>query len=274
MINCGITGSSGVLGKKIRKNLPYKFYCFKKDITSYHDVKKWIDKKQLDLIIHLAAIVPTNQVNKNYTKAKKINVTGTENLVKSIINSKNKPKWFFFSSTSHVYNISYINKKINENEIIHPISKYGKTKRDAELIIQRNFKKKGIVFCIGRIFSFTDKKQKNSYVIPSLIKQIKNSKKKEITLKNLNHYRDFLSTKDISLAIKKLFDKKAQGIFNIGSGKKFSLQNIAKLIAKKHKKNTKFISNKRFTYLISNNNKLLKLGWKPKKYKAKLNYFY
>ena len=40
MINCGITGSSGVLGKKIRKNLPYKFYCFKKDITNYHDVKK------------------------------------------------------------------------------------------------------------------------------------------------------------------------------------------------------------------------------------------
>ena len=42
------------------------------------------------------------------------------------------------------------------------------------------------------------KKQKKSYVIPGLIKQIKNSKKKEITLKNLNHYRDFLSTKDIS----------------------------------------------------------------------------
>ena len=40
----------------------------------------------------------------------------------------------------------------------------------------------------------------------NLIKQIKLSKKKEITLKNLNHYRDFLSTKDISLAIKILFE--------------------------------------------------------------------
>ena len=74
MINCGITGSTGVLGKKIRKILPYKFYCFKKDITNYYDVKEWIDKKNLDLVIHLAAVVPTKVVNKNYIKARKINV--------------------------------------------------------------------------------------------------------------------------------------------------------------------------------------------------------
>ena len=274
MINCGITGSTGVLGKKIRKILPYKFYCFKKDITNYYDVKEWIDKKNLDLVIHLAAVVPTRVVNKNYIKARKINVIGTKNLVNSIINSKNKPKWFFFSSTSHVYNISYKNKKINEKKLIQPISKYGKTKRDAELIIQKSFKKHGIIFCIGRIFSFTDKKQKKSYVIPSLIRQIKYSKKKQITLNNLNHYRDFLSTKDISLAIKKLFENKAYGVFNIGSGKKFSLENIAKLVAKKNKKNIKFINNKKFKYLISNYKKIMKLGWKPKKYKANLNYFY
>ena len=32
MITCGITGSNGVLGKKLKKILPYKFYEFKKDI--------------------------------------------------------------------------------------------------------------------------------------------------------------------------------------------------------------------------------------------------
>ena len=30
---CAITGSSGVLGKKIKKLLPYKFYEFKDDVT-------------------------------------------------------------------------------------------------------------------------------------------------------------------------------------------------------------------------------------------------
>ena len=273
MIHCGITGSNGVLGKKIRKVLPYKFHCFKKDITNYYDVKKWINQKKLDLVIHLAALVPTKEVNKNYIRARKINVIGTKNLVKSIINAEYKPKWFFFSSSSHVYNISYKDKKINEKELAKPSTRYGLTKKDAELVVKKNFKKRGIIFCIGRIFSFTDTRQKENYVIPNLIKQIKLSKKKEITLKNLNHYRDFLSTKDISLAIKILFEKKAHGIFNIGSGKKFLLRNIAKLIATKYKKKIKFNNNK-LTYLISNNKKILKLGWKPKKYKSNLSYFY
>ena len=47
MIKCGITGARGVLGKKIRKNLPYKFYIFNKDITNKKEVKKWIDKSKI-----------------------------------------------------------------------------------------------------------------------------------------------------------------------------------------------------------------------------------
>ena len=44
---CAITGSSGVLGKKIKKLLPFKFYEFKGDITNYNDVFNWIKKKIL-----------------------------------------------------------------------------------------------------------------------------------------------------------------------------------------------------------------------------------
>ena len=47
---CAITGSSGVLGEKIKKQLPYKFYEFKDDITVYEDVLEWIRKKKLFLI--------------------------------------------------------------------------------------------------------------------------------------------------------------------------------------------------------------------------------
>ena len=46
MITCAITGSRGVLGRKIMKNLPYKFYEFKKDIKNEKDVKKWVFKKK------------------------------------------------------------------------------------------------------------------------------------------------------------------------------------------------------------------------------------
>jgi len=74
------------------------------------------------------------------------------------------------------------------------------------------------------------------------------------------------------LAINILRKKKKTGIYNIGSGKKFCLKEIAILIA--NKKKLKFKDNFFSTYLISDNSKLMKLKWKPSKFKRKLEYFY
>jgi len=270
---CAITGSDGVLGKKIRKNLPFKYYCFKKNISNLNEVTKWVNGRDFDLVIHLAAIVPTNIVNRNFNNAKKINVKGTENLLKAILKKKKKPKWIFFASTSHVYSLTTKYKKISENAKVKPNTKYGITKKMAELVIRKKLKNSGINYCIGRIFSFTDRNQKNPFVIPSLNKKIKMAKK-EIRMENLNHFRDFLSTNDICKAIRVLYKHKASGIFNIGSGKKFLLKDIAKLIAKKYKKKINFKDNNNFSYLISNNNKITRLQWKPKKFVKNLKYFY
>ena len=51
-----------------------------------------------------------------------------------------------------------------------------KKKAESEIL---KLKKSNIKFCIGRIFSFTDYNQEAPYVIPSIIKQIKFSKKKK-----------------------------------------------------------------------------------------------
>ena len=103
MIRCGITGASGVLGQKLKKNLPYKFFSFKENIENYKKVYKWINSQQFDLILHLAAIVPADKVDNNFLRAKKININGTKNLVRAILKSKLAPKWVFYASTSHVY---------------------------------------------------------------------------------------------------------------------------------------------------------------------------
>ena len=274
MLKCAISGSKGVLGKKIIKTLPYKFYPFKGKIENFNKVNKWINLRRYDLVIHLAAIVPTKKVSKNYKKAKSVNIKGTKNIVKAVLNTRYPPKWFFYASTSHVYSTKFRNKKTPEKSIIKPYTKYGKTKREGEKIIEKNFKNKKIKFCIGRIFSFTDKNQNKPFVIPSLIEKIKKSRDKKIIIKNIDHYRDFLPTKDIVLAIKVLFNKKCKGIYNIGSGKKINLKNIALMIAKKNKKKIYFEKNNKVTYLISNINKIKKLGWKPRKFKIDMGYFY
>lgn len=96
MITCAITGSTGILGKKIRKLLPYKFYEFKDDLRKKKKVERWVSNKDFDIIIHLAALVPVNEVNKNYNKAYDINVAGTSNLINSILKKKINQNGFFF----------------------------------------------------------------------------------------------------------------------------------------------------------------------------------
>jgi nucleoside-diphosphate-sugar epimerase len=258
-INCGITGYKGVLGSEFIKSAPFKFIKFKGDITNKGLVDKWIKSNKFDLIIHFAAIVPTNKVNNNYKKALDVNFNGTKNLIDSIVKNKIKLNWFFFSSSSHVY--SFSNKPISEKILPKPSSRYGYTKLKAENYIKKVLDQNDINYCIGRIFSFTHNKQSLEFLVPSIKNKISKISK-IIELKNLNHYRDFLSVKDISKAIYFLWNKKFHGIINIGSGKKVYLKNIAKLLNIKNKKLI-FIDNNKKTNLIANISKIKRIGWKP-----------
>ena len=125
--------------------------------------------------------------------------------------------WFFFASTSHVYKSS--KKPIKENFPKTPISYYGQTKLISEKYIQKNLTN----YCIGRIFSTSNKKPEKNYLVPDLKDKVKKAKK-EIILKNLNHYRDFISKEDITKIIYKLLEKKFIGVINIGSGRPFFLK--------------------------------------------------
>ena len=239
-IRIGLTGSTGSLGKIILKNnKKIRFHCFKGDVTDRTTVFDWIKKNNFKIVFHLAAIVPIKEVNRNTSKANQVNFYGTKNVVDACV--KKKIKWFFFSSTSHVYNSSQ--KKISERNLKRPIYYYGLTKLKAENYIIKRFKAARINFCIGRIFSTTNKNQKKNYLVPDLKYKIKKSKKK-LTLENLNHYRDFISMEDISKIIFVLLRKKFNGVLNLGSGRSIFLKDIAKTIAKKYQKKLIFLITK------------------------------
>ena len=184
----------------------------------------------------------------------------TKFLVDSIIKYKKNISWFFFASSSHVY--PFQRKKILEKSKTKPLSKYGKTKLLAENYIKLKFTNKNISFCIGRIFSIFNNKNEGFFT-PSLLSKIKNGPR-NLILENLNHYRDFLSTEQISKIIFFLWKKKFCGTINIASGIKTNLTDIAKIFAKKAKKKVLFKSNKS-SFHIANISKLTKLGYKSTK---------
>jgi nucleoside-diphosphate-sugar epimerase len=260
MIRCGITGFRGNLGKTFLKTKKFHFVRFSGDISRKVDVIKWINKNEFDIIVHFAAIVPTYIVNKNYQRALKVNYIGTKYLIDAILKYKKNIKWFFFASTSHVYPSQ--KKSISEKNETKPLSKYGKTKLKAENYIIKKFKNEKLNFCVGRIFSIFDNKGRGFFT-PSLLGKVRKGNK-DLILENLNHYRDFLTTEQISKIIIFLWRQKFRGIINIGSGKKTNLQKIANIFAKKVGKKI-FIKNNKPSFHVANISKLKRMGYKSKK---------
>ncbi len=258
---CGITGSSGTLGSKIIKSKRFSFIKYKGDVTNRKQLENWVSKYKFDLFIHLAAIVPVKKVKDNFNLAKQVNISGTKNLVNSLIKHQINLKWFFFSSTSHVYNFN--TKKISEKKRLNPISKYGKTKQYAENYIIKKFNSSKINFCIGRIFSFFSHNQPLDYLVPVLIKKLSNKRSNKIILKDLNHYRDFIKIIKIIKIIEFLYRKKFNGIINIGSGKKTYLKKIVKKLNKYNVK-VEFKDGRKMNTLVADISKLRRLGYKDK----------
>jgi len=259
---CAITGSSGVLGSYIIKNNPkVKFLKFKGDISNEIEIKNWILKKKFDVFLHLAAIVPTTEIEKNYKLAKKVNYHANKNIVNTLLLKENV--FFFYASSSHVYSSSL--KKLREDTKPKPLTIYGRLKYSSEKYIIKKFKDTKNNYCIGRIFSFTHHTQKKTFFIPSVYRKIKISRNnKEIDFKDTNHNRDFISIKDINSCIFFLLKIKAGGIYNIALGKKINLRNIIKIICKRFNKIPKFLKNNNSTTLIADINKVKKMGWVPK----------
>ena len=261
----GLTGSTGLLGqslkKKLRKLNNYKLNCYKGDITNKSQLKKWFKVNSFCYVIHLAAIVPVKKVNKNINFAKKVNIGGTKNIINEI-NKKKSIKWFFFSSSSHVYQFN--NKEVRETSIKKPFSIYGKTKLEAEKFIEKKINKK-IKFCVGRIFSLEGKNKAKSYFLPGLLKKIRKNKVIEI---DLNQFRDFIHVDDVAEAVVILLKKEQVGIYNIASGKKTKFYELINLFSKLLKRKIKF---KNTVSKVSNSSyadiyKIKKdINWKVKK---------
>ena len=109
MFKIGLTGATGSLGKVlIERNKEYKIFKFKGDIRSKRQLHHWIFKNDINIIIHLAAIVPIINVNRDQKAALDVNYLGTKNIVDVSVEKKLNG---FFSLQLHMF-INLIKKKL------------------------------------------------------------------------------------------------------------------------------------------------------------------
>lgn len=242
-----------------RKELISDECMFKKlDIRS-KELKKVLKKFEPDFVIHLAAIHYIPYCNANPEETFDVNVMGTRNLLEA-----SRGVNFLFASSAAVY--SPLNKALTEEDPCEPIEIYGKTKLIGEDLV-KHYCEKAI---IARIFNVYGANDGNPHLIPEILSQVKEGKRK-ITLGNLEPKRDFIHVDDICKAIIALLEHCENGTYNIGSGACYSVKEVVEIISEIMGEDISIVQDKRKIrkverkLLLANITKIQKeTGWKAR----------
>ncbi len=243
-----ITGVNGFIGKSIAKSLLNSGHRIigigtsqnteLSEISEYHPVsvlnKASINNlvKDVDIVIHLAAITAHNQIIEKKFETLEINLNGTKNILNAF-NASKRAKKFIYASSGKVY--GKIKKlPLTEESITSPINILGKSKLIAEKIIDF-YSSNDKTYVVFRIFQVYGPGQLKNFLIPTIISQLdfNNNLDQSITLGDIKAKRDYIFIDDLSSAFKAVIYSnlpKGLNIYNLSSSISKSASEIVSLI--------------------------------------------
>ncbi len=232
--SAAVTGSSGFIGKELVRNLQkagVKVYEISRSTNSI-DVTDWECVKPIppqDIIFHLAGI--TN-IQEAFLKPRIVyltNFTGTLNILEWC--RLNDIKKMIYIST-FVYGMP-LYLPVDENHPVSPNNHYSRSKLMGEELCKAFSQDYGINVIILRLFNIYGPSHRGNFLIPHILEQLHDGR---VVLGNPAPKRDFLYISDVIDAIisASLSDIKGCDVFNIGSGRSYSAQEIAGMIAEKY----------------------------------------
>lgn len=223
-----------------------------------------------DAVFHLAAVSSVARSFRDRAVAYNTNITGTANVLEAA-RSLGKKVRFYFVSTCEVYGGG---EHLAENAPVVLKNPYAISKYAAELICT-DFHGDGLETVILRPFTHTGPGQAETFVLPTIAKQISEIEKGKraplIELGNIQARREFLNIKDIVRAYALALDKCAAGeVYNIASGQGYTIAELVEIFARLAKKEfelkvnpTKMRKND-IPVLLGDGRKFSRLtGWSP-----------
>src|SRR3989339_8503 len=246
-----ITGVTGFVGANIARvlvNLGAKVYAIKKNDSDlwrlrgiFDEIKFYeadlSDKEKIssvlsdinpDIIIHLA-VYGGYHYQQDLQRMFQVNLFGTINLLEAFL--KTDGKLFINTGSSSEYGIK--NKPMRETDYLEPVNDYGLSKAATTLFCQKTAKKTDRNIITIRLFSAYGYFEYPGRLFPSIIKPLLEDKIPNLA--NPSSVRDFCFIDDIVNAYLKIINslgaKKLNGeIFNISSGRQYSVQYILNVI--------------------------------------------
>ncbi|RZD42996.1 MAG: NAD-dependent epimerase [Thaumarchaeota archaeon] len=211
--------------KKRLESIKEKIDFHQTDILNFNEVEKIV--QGADGVFHQAALTSLPESFEKPEEYHNVNVNGTENIFK--LSKKYGFKVVYASSSSVYGEVKKI--PISENFEKNPLNPYAETKLQDELLALK-YSKLGSKIIGLRYFNVFGKGQTGSYagVITKFINKVIQKESPEIFGKG-NQIRDFVSVEDVVQAnYLAMTNNVSAGFFNIGTGKTYSILEIAEII--------------------------------------------
>ena len=195
------------------------------DILNFDEVEQIVQES--DGVFHQAALTSLPESFEKPIEYHNVNVNGTENIFK--LSKKYGFKVVYASSSSVYGEVKKI--PISENFEKNPLNPYAETKLQDELLALK-YSKLGSKIIGLRYFNVFGKGQTGSYagVITKFINKVIQKEAPEIFGEG-NQIRDFVSVEDVVQAnYLAMINNVSVRFFNIGTGKTYSILEIAEII--------------------------------------------
>ena len=185
----------------------------------------------VDYVFHLAAMASVPLSIENPSECIENNMDATIKLINACKN--NNIKKIIFSSSSSVYGDN-TNIPLKESEYPLPKSPYAASKASGELFLKTYYEAYGLNYISLRYFNvFGPKQDKNSQyaaVIPNFITALLEGEQ-PIIYGDGEQTRDFIYIRDVVNANIKAAESDYNGIINVASGKKTTINELYKIIS-------------------------------------------
>lgn len=225
-----ITGGRGYIGRHLVHALQEKDYAV---MVYTEDVRKPVSEKwKAEVIIHLAAKRTGDE-----HEIEETNVLGTKNILEACRQWKAK---CIVASSCGVYGNPAENP-VKEEASVNPFNAYNKSKVEAEALCKEYEELYNLKIIILRLFNIYGNNNQNEFLIRTLSTY---DEKQQIRL-NPDIVRDYIHIKDILQAFLKALEYEGScNIFNIGSGKGYTADQVIAIIERITGRKVKYEINK------------------------------
>jgi UDP-glucose 4-epimerase len=196
------------------------------DLTDHDGVRALLQKLKPEVVYHLAAIHYIPECNDNPERTLRINVEGTESILRA--SAAAGVKKIVFASSGAVYADSA--QPLAETSPLAPVDIYGWSKLFGEQLCHLNYNLNKTPTAICRLFNNYGPRETNPHIIPEIINQLRSGD--TLKLGNISTIRDYIHTADCAKAIIKMAEYEHTGVStaNVAGGKGYTVKEIIELI--------------------------------------------